>query len=227
MCFSVQIEKDLKKIATRFGLAIDWESFEIIQKKLEIGGLKVRHPDQDTRIFPGTFAPLIVLKNGKRTLIPSRYRIRPARSLNEIPDKFNVYNAREDSLYSRDTWKKLIGRNHALLPFKKFYEWVEAEGKKKQVVFTPQDDEWIWAPALFDVWKEGKKNEELHSFAIITTDPHPVVAEAGHDRSPLVIKEEKIQEWLEGKTEALQDLRSINYSVKELEDNTKYQLELF
>lgn len=64
-------------------------------------------------------------QNNSNTIVPMRYRIRPSGSSEEIPTKYNVFNARLDSLETRQTWSSLFMRNHGLFPFKRFFEWVE------------------------------------------------------------------------------------------------------
>ena len=82
-----------------------------------------------------------------------RYRVRPHGAAVEIPSRFNVFNARFDSLETRRTWKGLFIRKHALFPFFRFYEWVRnAKGKKELVAFAPEGCDHMWAPARYDDW---------------------------------------------------------------------------
>jgi putative SOS response-associated peptidase YedK len=48
------------------------------------------------------------------------------------------------------------------------------------------------------VWSRWTKpgEKDLLSFAIITDDPPPEIAAAGHDRCPVAIKAEHIDAWL-------------------------------
>ena len=62
-----------------------------------------------------------------------RYRLRPNGSREEVPNKYNVFNARLDSLQSMKTWKNIFTENHGALCMKGFYEWVEDENKKKKL----------------------------------------------------------------------------------------------
>lgn len=87
-------------------------------------------PECDSRVYTNVFSNVIVLENGARVFKPMRYRLRPADSNVEVPLQFNVYNARKDSLQSKQTWKKLFMQKHGLFPFVGFYEWV-IEGDKK------------------------------------------------------------------------------------------------
>lgn len=158
-----------------------------------------RTDDGDGKIYPNYFAPVIVLENEQRSIKWMRYRVRPKNSTEEIPSKYNVFNARKDSLLERSSWKHIFGKNHCLFPFIKFYEWVEQNGKKKLINFHPDNYELMWAPGIFDTWISPDKKMGFNSFAIITDDPPPEINEAGHDRCPIFLKEDLIDEWLNPK----------------------------
>ena len=213
MCFSVEVEKDLKKIAQRFnaqvsvadleyfnalavkGSDVSWVKSALNLSRKPSGNIFKFHDDEG-KVFPGTFTFVMVLENNRRILKPMRYRLRPRDSETEIPSKFNVFNARMDSLENRQTWKPLFMNNHALLPFARFYEWVEYEGKKRLISFRPSQHEVMWAPCLWDYW-ENKENEAgFYSFALITDGPPREIQEMGHDRCPIFLKENLINDWL-------------------------------
>lgn len=194
MCFSVQIQRDLNLIAKFFDSVVDASAFYELRDKATSRPDIFKLPDEDNRIYPNTFAPVIVSINGKRVIKPMRYRLRPAGSFEEIPSKFNVFNARLDSLEKRQTWRPLFGHNHGIFPFVKFYEWVIKDNQKELVSFYPQNKEIMWAPALFDHYQD--KDLSFDSFALITTDPPKEILEAGHDRCPLFLKKEEIDLWL-------------------------------
>lgn len=155
-----------------------------------------KEPGADNRIFPGYFTWVMVQENGQNVLKKMRYRVRPNGSPEEIPSKFNVFNARLDSLEHRQTWKKLFTRQHGLFPFTRFYEWVEFEGQKRLISFAPKDREIMWAPCLWDYWENPQKNFGFYSFALITDEPPEEVSSMGHDRCPVFLQESLIPEWL-------------------------------
>ena len=224
MCFSVEVDKDIKKLAARFHASIDRHAFEQFSsmQKIETAldaaciketlGLKrkptshfFKEAGNNSRIYPGYFAPVIVWGNGMRQIRPMRYRVRPHGSAVEIPARFNVFNARIDSLETRRTWKGLFMRKHALFPFFHFFEWVRnAKGKKELVVFAPDGRDRMWAPALYDSWVSKDNKMSFHSFAVITDDPPQEIEEQGHDRCPIFLQETLIDDWLQpqGKSEA-------------------------
>lgn len=154
---------------------------------------------EDGRIFPNYFAPVIVNKNGQRVIKLMRYRVRPTESPEEIPSQYAVYNARLDSLEKRKTWEAIFLKNHGVIPFTNFYEWVEREGKKQLVTFKPKTRTFMHSPVIYDTWESKDKRIKFDSFAIITTDPNKEVEEQGHDRCPIFIRDKNIDHWLDPK----------------------------
>lgn len=234
MCFSVQIDKDIRRLAALFGARPAVKEFYALKELQDfeqkagpeeikkIFGLKrkpngafFKTPEEDGRVYPNTFAPAIVLEKGERekgerTILPMRYRVRPKGSREEIPSKYNVFNARIDSLEKRKTWSSLFGRKHALFPFHSFYEWVEdKEGKKRLINFAPENKETMWAPALWDEWTSADGKIKFSSFALITDDPPPEIEEQGHDRCPVFLSEEYIDVWLSPQNRSKEELYSL------------------
>ena len=54
----------------------------------------------------------------------------------------------------------------------------------------------MWAPGLFDSWVSKDGSLRFESFALITVEPPPEVLEQGHDRSPLFLDKDFVDEWL-------------------------------
>ncbi|MCO4756288.1 MAG: SOS response-associated peptidase family protein, partial [Bacteriovoracaceae bacterium] len=98
-------------------------------------------------------------------------------------------------------------------------EWVVHEGKKKLITFKPGEKDIMWAPALYDVWKSRDGSQTIESFALITNDPPPEIERMGHDRCPIFLKEEYIDDWLSPENETrdevyemLNEQESVEYS---------------
>lgn len=213
MCFSVEQYKELKRLAVRFQAEVTPEDeawYESMRQRAQDkdflkSALNLtrkpsseffREASHDQRIFPGYFTNVLVHENGKNVFKKMRYRVRPANSSSEIPTKYNVFNARLDSLEVRDTWKKIFMKQHGLFPFSRFYEWVEHDGKKKLISFAPKDREVMWAPCLFDYWEDKKSGFGFYSFALLTDEPPEEVLRMGHDRCPIFLQENLISDWL-------------------------------
>ncbi len=232
MCFSVQVEKNQLKLAKRFKAEVSaaedkafrelkarGDDLDYVKQALWLARRPstnpFKEPGDDGRVFPGYFTWVIVHEKGRRVFKKMRYRVRP-HGAPEIPSKFNVFNARIDAIEKRKTWKGLFMRNHALVPFVRFYEWVEHDGKKKLITFAPENKDIMWAPGLWDHWESKDGKISFSSFAIITDDPPPEVAEMGHDRCPIFLQESAIDEWLTPAKKSKADMYEILKTKEEV-----------
>jgi putative SOS response-associated peptidase YedK len=202
MCFSMQVDRDLKRLAQRFQAEIDGAAYECF-KYLQGQYPKIfKDPDPEGRIFPNVFAPVMVAEKTasdacRRLIRPMRYRLRPADTASEVPAKYNVFNARLDSLLTRDTWSHIFGRQHVIVPFLRFFEWVPGvQGKKKLMGFWPQEKEIMWAAGLYDSWQDPRSEINFQSFAVITDNAPETIARQGHDRCPVFLAEKYFDDWL-------------------------------
>ncbi|WP_429473366.1 SOS response-associated peptidase family protein [Paraburkholderia sp. WSM4175] len=161
---------------------------------------------RDSRIFPGHYAPVLVIEDGQRVIKPMRYQCRIAGKPANYDVKFpGTYNARRDNL--EGFWKPLFGYSHGILVVSEFYENVsraKMEGrelgpgeKDENVVlqFDPNPPHDMLVACLWSRWT-SKGEPDLLSFAAIIDEPPPEVAAAGHDRCIIPIKAEYIDAWL-------------------------------
>lgn len=106
-------------------------------------------------------------------------------------DYNGTYNGRRNNL--EGVRRKEFGRQHGLIVATTFYENVEGEGGKNQVLkFTPKTGETMLIACLRSHWKGQGDQPDLYSFAAITDEPEPEVAAAGHDRTIINIKPKRI-----------------------------------
>lgn len=153
--------------------------------------------DRDSRIYPGMYVPVMVAEGDHYVVKPMRYQCRPASKPVFYDTRYpGTYNARRDSL--EGFWKGQFGRTHALMIVETFYENVEGpDGKNRVLQFTPRDHEPMLVACLWSHWTDpAGKLPDLDSFAAITDEPEPEVAEAGHDRTIINIKPEHVDAWL-------------------------------
>ncbi len=151
--------------------------------------------DRDARIFPGHYAPVMIMKNGQRLIVPMRYQCRlPGWTEAMEKQKPGTYNARRDNLDK--AWRKLFGFQHGLMVITRFYENVEREGENVVLEFSPQPSQDMLVACLWSCSKGSDGEAGLFSFAAITDDPPPEVVAAGHDRCIVPIKPEHVDAWL-------------------------------
>lgn len=162
---------------------------------------------EDARIFPGHYAPVIVMENGERVIKPMRYKCLPAGS----PSKFEIqfpgtYNARRDSL--EGYWKKVFGVSHGVMLASRFYENVPThrlEGRalgpdeketNSVIEFQPRGLPLMTVACLWSNWTGPEHPDGLLSFAALTDEPPAEVSAAGHDRCIIPIRPDNLDRWL-------------------------------
>jgi putative SOS response-associated peptidase YedK len=162
--------------------------------------------NEDARIFPLSFAPVLIAEAGRIVIKPMRYTCRLSGKPADVEKRFpGIYNARRDSL--DDYWRAVYGRSHAVMVISGFYENVAEhlyqhrelapDEKEKNLVleFDPKPARDMLVACLWDHWTQPGK-PSLDSFAAITDDPTPEVAATGHQRTIITIQEQYLAEWL-------------------------------
>lgn len=177
--------------------------------------------ESDERIFPSHYMSMLCLdEKGQKVVRPVRYLLRPNNKDETFDRKFGgCYNARLDSLDTVPWWRDALGRRHGLILVTKFYENVPVQRYLKNhklpdnlqerdnivLSFAPDNVEYMFIPTLWDVWKK-KGASPLYSAALITDEPAPEIAAAGHDRTPIFLKESAVEDWLKAPETSLKDL---------------------
>jgi putative SOS response-associated peptidase YedK len=175
--------------------------------------------DEDSRIFPGWYAPVMIVENGRRVVKPMRYQCRLAGKPAFYDTKFpGTYNARRDSLGG--FWKEHFGATHGIMIANAFFENVSrhrlegrelAPGEKEENVileFRPRPTQDMLIACLWSKW-QAPGEPELLSFAAITDEPPAEVAAAGHDRCIIPIKAENVEAWLSPASSNLPAMQAI------------------
>ena len=147
------------------------------------------------RILPHSKSPVLIKNENKLAIISMNFSLIPWWSKDKKP-KFATHNARLETIKEKPTWKNIFGKKHCLVPMTSFIEPIyEGEYAGNMVKFNLNDC--IFVPALFDTWTDKGTGEIIDSFAILTSEPPPFVAQSAHDRSPLFLDQEEILQWLE------------------------------
>jgi putative SOS response-associated peptidase YedK len=167
---------------------------------------RVELNDEDHRIFPGWYAPVLIERDGQCIVAPMRYQCRLAGKPAFYDTKYpGTYNARRDNL--EGFWKDQFGSHHAVMVATAFYENVSRhrmeqrelrEGEKEQNVileFRPRPTQEMLVACLWSHWQDGE--DSLLSFAAITDEPPAEIAAAGHDRCIIPIEQQNLDAWLD------------------------------
>jgi putative SOS response-associated peptidase YedK len=229
-----QLESDFFSQKTRFNKAVEilkTKTTKKAQNDLEVSERQIARLQKrlekfksdapaanDSRIYAFDYAPVIVIENGERVIKPMRYHLRPPGMPETFDRKYpGCYNARKDSLTG--FWQHEFGYKHGIMILTSFFENVNLhtfekrelgpeEAEKNIVIeFKPEGLDFMVVPCIYDHWGDAKNG--FYSFALITDDPPSEVFETGHDRCPIFLNENRMDDWLkpEGKTQ--QELLSL------------------
>jgi len=178
----------------------------------EVDAIKSGHSVEHDgyRVFPGMFAPVVLQRGSKRVVVPMRFEVLPASG---VDIKHDLYNARRDSLYpenkTKQMWKPLFGKTHAIISFTRFFESVELpNGESTEIVVHPKGFERMHAACLFAEY-DHEDYGIFRSFAICTDDPPREIELAGHDRAPIFIAYDAVHEWLNPAGQTLAELDAL------------------
>lgn len=182
MCAQFMIRADLRKLENLYGFKVpkNWDDLS-----------------WSDRIVPQTLAPVILLNKEGRTLRRMRFSLLPSWSKEEKV-KFATHNARLETVREKPTWRKPFERFRCIVPVSGFIEPIyEGERAGHMVEFRAKSDGILHAAGIFDRWVSPEDStKQIFSFAIITTDPNSFVEGVGHDRMPIFLSEENIDQWM-------------------------------
>lgn len=149
------------------------------------------------KILPSQIAPIIVLSKNRLKLTPMKFSLIPSWS-QEPKVKFATHNARIESITEKPTWRIPFKSQHGIVPMSYFFESVYEGPEAGHIIkFFPRDEKILWAAGLFDYWQsKDKPQESFFSFTILTQAPPAFILDHGHDRTPIFIKREFWNEWL-------------------------------
>ncbi len=140
-------------------------------------------------IFPGSRAPVVTLKEGRKALDIIRWGVCPAYM------KSDVINARRESLFTKNFFKRAVFDKRCLIPANYFYEWQKTDtGKIKRSLFSGDENLIAFAGIIMEY---ADKNKEiiLPAYCIITREASDSVRGV-HDRMPVILRRQDEDNWL-------------------------------
>ncbi len=163
--------------------------------------------ENDARIFPMSWTPLVMNVDGRKVVRLARYHCRPADQRADVDRRFpGLYNARRDNLTK--FWSGQFAHTHGVMLVHSFFENVERDGANQVLQFVPRPPQVMFVACLHSVWR-GPDGRELLSCAAITDDPPDEVRAAGHDRIIINLLPENVDRWLTPEGRSTAELQQI------------------
>jgi len=103
--------------------------------------------------------------------------------------KYATFNARTEGLRESRLYGKVWERGQrCVIPLTSFFEWIEVEGKKRQVEIIPNE-----MVAVAGIYSGTLLRGNIPSYSMITCEPNKFMKEI-HDRMPVIIDD--FEKWL-------------------------------
>ncbi len=103
-------------------------------------------------------------------------------------------NARAETLEARSAFKEAFSKRRCVVPADGFFEWVGPKAARQPLWFHRPDGGLLLFAGLYESW-QARPREWERTFTIVTTDANQVVGRV-HDRMPVVLSDEKADEWM-------------------------------
>jgi putative SOS response-associated peptidase YedK len=159
-------------------------------------------------IAPSEMAPVVFRpEDGKeRELSMMRWGLVPSWEKDPATARRPI-NARAETLLSQPLFRSAALHRRCLVPANGFLEW-RREGRAKVPYYIHRTDGQLMAFAGIYEIRPGNSLGALMTFAIVTTEPNPLVARY-HDRMPAILLPEDEARWADPRLPGETDLREI------------------
>ena len=108
-----------------------------------------------------------------------------------------LFNARAETVAEKPSFRSAFAKRPCVIPVDGFYEWDHRRGHAKAAHhFHRGDGEPVLLAGLFEHWREPTSETVLVTCTVITTTPNSDMDEL-HDRMPVVLAREDVDEWLD------------------------------
>ena len=131
-------------------------------------------------VYPGRDAPVLT---GKTDCVDCQWQ---RWGLPGFQGKELIFNARCESAPEKPLFRDSVRHRRIVVPAAWFYEW---NSRKEKNVFRRKDMPVLFMAGLSRQYEDGAR------FAILTTAANASM-EPVHDRMPLILEQEEIEEWL-------------------------------
>ncbi len=176
MCGRFEIHSAVEVIAKIFGIA-DWD--------VEYPPCYNIAPTQDI---------LIVINDGKRKLIKSRWGFVPSWS-RDLDTGYRMINACAETAASSRTFKSAFEKQRCLVIADGFYEWQKEGTTKKPFYIRLKSHKPFGFAGLYNVWI-SPDGEKFTTSTIMTINANELIMPV-HDRMPVVTPADKYDLWLD------------------------------
>jgi len=116
-------------------------------------------------------------------------------------------NARSETLAGAAAFRDAFRRRRCVVPADGFFEWAGAKNARQPLWFHRPDGGLLLFAGLYETW-EPEAGVRQKTFAIITTAANSLMAPV-HDRMPVILPDDAVDDWLDPRREDLDYLKLV------------------
>ena len=157
-------------------------------------------------IAPSQAVPVIRQEGpDKRSAVSARWGLLPSWA-KEGQDMPRPINAKSETAALKPMFRHAFRKSRILVPADAFYEWKTLAGKKQPYLIRMRDASPFGMAGLLEYWQGPQ--EQVLSFAVLTTQPNPLMAQI-HDRMSVIVKPEDYARWLDPELSDIEELQGM------------------
>ena len=118
---------------------------------------------------------------------------------------YKQINARAETAHGRPAFRDAFKKRRCVVPADGFYEWTGPKTGRQPLWFHRPDGGLLLFAGLYESWQPEPDVWEP-TYTIITTDANGTVGQV-HNRMPVILPEERIDDWLHPREEDVEKLR--------------------
>lgn len=103
-------------------------------------------------------------------------------------------NARSETIETSRAFREAFQRRRCVVPADGFFEWTGPKEDRQPLWFHRPDGKLFFFAGLYESWRP-KPTEWQTTFTIVTTDSNELIRPF-HDRMPVVLSDEEVDDWL-------------------------------
>jgi putative SOS response-associated peptidase YedK len=136
---------------------------------------------------------IVRMKREEREALPAKWGLLNTWSKDAKRAAMQI-NAKAETLEQRPAFREAFEKRRCIVPADGFFEWTGPKDNRQPIWFHRADGGLLYFAGLYDSW-QPKPGEWQRTFTIVTTGANAVV-EAIHDRMPVVLAKDDIDDWI-------------------------------
>jgi putative SOS response-associated peptidase YedK len=104
-------------------------------------------------------------------------------------------------------FRDAFAKRRCVIPADGYYEWTGSKDDRRPVWYHREDNGLLLLAGLYESWRPTPDTRQ-RTFTIITTDANDVTSKV-HDRMPVILAEDAIEEWLYREEKDIEKLQAL------------------